>query len=30
VSFASRKDIVAKVVAAHITDETGGAIADLQ
>jgi hypothetical protein len=30
VSFAARKDIVAKVVAAHITDETGGPIADIQ
>ncbi|OXC75669.1 hypothetical protein [Caballeronia sordidicola] len=30
VSFATRKDVVAKVVAAHITDEAGGTIADLQ
>jgi hypothetical protein len=30
VSYAARKDIVAKVVAAHVTDEAGGTIADLQ
>ncbi|SAL11472.1 hypothetical protein AWB69_00309 [Caballeronia udeis] len=30
VSYAARKDIVAKVVAAHVTDEAGGTIADIQ
>ncbi|MGV7240341.1 MarR family transcriptional regulator [Caballeronia sp. M23-90] len=30
VSYATRKDVVAKVVSAHVTDELGGTIADLQ